>query len=261
VLIENIFKNTPHKGPKYFRADSAYSNLAIYNSLLNNKVSFAICLKENVWRPLLNKYGAKISWKKTNLSFFKSNKCHIGTCLYPLKGLAGRGFLRVVFIRAKKEKLRPGETEYYRYYAIVTDMDSYTIKDEAVVRFYMKRANVENQIKDLKGGMDFYHFPSQKLIANKAWGIIAIYAYNLMRFSSHQLYRNKGCFLKTVRKKIVYIASELRHGQRKLKLRFSNPMFKEVSKICELMIMTQAFAGRSRQANAPPDRRRSLTTE
>lgn len=251
-MIENIFRNTPHKGEKYFRADSAYSNLVIYNSLLNNKVSFTICLRENVWKPVLKKYGSKINWKKTEINFFKSNKCEVGSCLYPLKGLAGRGFLRVVFIRAKKEKLMPGESEYYRYYAIVTDLETRDFKDEKIIRFYMKRGNVENQIKDLKGGMDFYHFPCQKMIANRAWGIIAIYAYNLMRFAAHKLFEEKGCFLKTVRRKMVFIPSELRRGQRKIKLRFTNHMFKEVYRLCEIMKMTQAFAGRAWQGQSPP---------
>src|SRR5690606_24555629 len=108
-------------------------------------------------------------------------KCEIGSCLYPKKGLYNRGFLRVVFIRAKKKKLEPGETEYYNYYAIVTDLSEKELSDERVVNFYRKRGNVENQIKDLKYGMDFKHFPCQKLAANRALGIIGIYAYNLMR--------------------------------------------------------------------------------
>lgn len=250
-MIESIFRNVPHKGEKYFRADSAYSSLAIYNSLLNNDVRFAICLKENVWRSLLNRYGNTIKWKKTDLSFFKSNKCHIGSCLYPVKGLAGRSFLRVVFIRAKKDKLKPGESEYYRYYAIVTDLSERKMKDEAVVRFYMKRANVENQIKDLKYGMDFKHFPCQKFSANQAWGLIGIYAYNLMRFSSHKLYKGRGCFLKTVRRRMLYIASEMRKGQRKIKLRFTNHMYQEVKHL-ELMIAQLGFYRSSSGADGPP---------
>ena len=112
-MLTRIFNNLPRHNKKvYYRADSAYGNKAVYNCLLTNKVSFTICLKENVWKPLLQKYQGKITWRKTKTKFFGSNKCEITSCLYPLKDLAGRSFLRVVFIRAKKRKLTPGDTEY-----------------------------------------------------------------------------------------------------------------------------------------------------
>ena len=74
--------------------------------------------------------------------------------------------------------------------------------------------------------------------------MIAIYAYNLMRFSAHKLYRNRGCFLKTTRRRMVYIASELRRGQRKIKLRFTNHMYQEVKRL-EMMITSQLGFDRS----------------
>tara|TARA_Y100000780_G_scaffold230853_1_gene254094 strand:+ start:77094 stop:78452 length:1359 start_codon:yes stop_codon:yes gene_type:complete len=235
-MLTRIFNNIPKNKDVFFRADSAYGNKGIYNSLLTNRAHFAICLKENVWKPLLRDYESKVKWKKTDIYFFDSNKCEIGSCLYPLKDLAmGRTFLRVVFIRAKKKRLGPGDKEYYHHYAVVTDMSDKQMNDERVIKFYKKRANVENQIKDLKNGMDFKHFPCQKLNANRAWGMIAIYAYNLMRFGAHKLHRKKGCFLKTVRREMIFIASEIRKGQRKIKLRFTNHMYQEVKRL-EIMM-------------------------
>ena len=251
-MLTRIFNNLPrHNKQVYYRADSAYSNRDIYNCLLMNKANFAICLKENVWKPLLRDHGNKITWRKTKEYFFDSNKCEIGSCLYPLKDLYNRGFLRVVFIRAKKKRLKPGDQEYYHHYAIVTNMSEKELSNERVIQFYKKRANVENQIKDLKMGMDFYHFPCQKLNANRAWGIIAIFAYNLMRFSAHKLFRKRGCFLKTVRRKMVFIASELRRGQRKIKLRFTNHMFKEVKRL-EMIITQLGFCRSNYRGQSPP---------
>ena len=137
------------------------------------------------------------------------------------------------------------------HYAIVTNMSEKELSNERVIQFYKKRANVENQIKDLKMGMDFYHFPCQKLNANRAWGIIAIFAYNLMRFSAHKLFRKRGCFLKTVRRKMVFIASELRRGQRKIKLRFTNHMFKEVKRL-EMIITQLGFCRSNYRGQSPP---------
>lgn len=254
-MIENIFPKVGKARPRYYLADSGYANKEVYNSLINHGVNFAICLGEKVWGNLLEKYEFKMKFKKTKLRFFESNKCSIGSCLYPVKGLKQRSFLRVVFIRAKKKKITPGEKRYYKYYAVVTNMSDREMGDEDVVRFYRKRGNVENHIKDLKNGMDFHHFPCQTMIKNRAWGIMGIYAYNFMRFSSFLLYPHSGCFLRRVRHQIVFMASELRKGSRKIKLRFSNYMFKEVKRLEKLIaehFCSLGFNRLHRTSQGPP---------
>lgn len=250
-MIESIFRNVRHTGEKYYLADSAYSTMDIYNSLIAHKVNFVICLKENVWSSILKNYGNKIKWQKSNLYFFKSNKCEVGSCLYAPKGLKEKSFLRVVFVRAKKEKLMPGDKEYYRYYSVVTNISTYDLKDRDVMRFYTKRGNCENFIKDLKYGMDFKHFPCQTMIANRSWGMMGIIAYNLMRFAAHRLYPHRGCFLKKVRNKVLYIASELRTGQRKVKLLMTQNIYQEV-KYLECMMTTQLGFYRSGYGGQSP---------
>ncbi len=230
-MIGKIFRAIPENLKRYFRADSAYSNLNIYNELLNKKVHFAICLKENVWGSLLDKYGNKMKWHKTKINFFDSEKCEIGSCLYPIKGLAGRSYLRVVFIRTKKKKVTNEDKYFYDYYAIVTDMGQMEMNDETIINFYRKRANVENHIKDLKHGMDFKHFPCQSLMANAVWGMMGIFAYNLMRFASFVLFSTKGCFLKRVRNKMVKLAGEVIRHSRSIKIRVMDYVFQEVKRL------------------------------
>jgi hypothetical protein len=180
-MLENAFNTVPSGVKKYLVADSGSANLDMYNHLITKKASFAICLGEMVWGSILKKYGNKITWRKTRIKFFESQKCELGSCLYPLKGLAEkRSHLRVVFIRTKKNKIESGDNHPYHYYAIVTDLGSAEMNDEHIIRFYRKRAIVENNIKDLKQGMDFYHFPCQSLQANNVWGLMGVMAYNLM---------------------------------------------------------------------------------
>jgi hypothetical protein len=233
-MIQQAFSQVPKTTRKYFRADSAYSNLHVYNILLNHNCRFTICLKENVWGSLLEKYGSKIKWNKTNLHFFDSDKCEIGSCLYPLKGLAGRGFLRVVMIRTKNKKPRDEDKYSYHYYAVVTDMSSSEMGDEQILKFYRKRSQVENYIKDLKNGMDFHHFPCMKLGANNVWGLIGIIAYNLMRYASFMI-SPRGCFVQTTRKKIVTIAGEVIKHARSIEIRMMNFFYKEVTRIKSMM--------------------------
>ena len=241
-MIERIFKNMPIDKKSYFRADSAYGSHKVYNALINHGVNFAICLSENVWGPLLDKNEFKIKWTKTKIRFFESSKCQVGSTIYAPSKLKGRSFLRVVYIRTKKDVIKSDEKRHYSYYAIVTDMSEKEMSNEEVIRFYRGRSNAENFIKDLKYGMDFKHFPCQSMSKNKAWGFMGIFAYNLMRFASF-LIDERGCFLKRVRNKMVFLAGEIRKGQRKLKIRFSEKIFKEVQKKKEMIHMKFCFQG------------------
>jgi hypothetical protein len=89
---------------------------------------------------------------------------------------------------------------------------------------------IETNIKDLKQGLDFYHFPCQKLNANRVWGQLGIIAYNLMRLTSFTISKN-GCFINTVRKKIVMIAGEIIKHARYLEIRLMDYFSKEVKKL------------------------------
>lgn len=241
-MMENAFKVVPKSIQKFFVADSAYGNLAVYNCLLNHNVNFAICLKENVWEPQLQKCKNKITWHKTKLQFFKSDKCEIGSAIYSLKGLVmGKTFFRVVFIRTKKKEIKAGDNHPYDYYAIVTNMSESEMTNEQVIRFYRKRSQVENNIKDLKNGMDFYHFPCQSLKANNVWGLMGIIAYNLMRLTSFTLFPQTGCFVKTTRRKLVTLAGEVIKHARSIEIRMMDYLAKEVNRqkmiLCRLSFL------------------------
>ncbi|MBF0314301.1 MAG: transposase [Oligoflexia bacterium] len=60
-MIQDIFKKIPVELKRFFRADSAYANMDIYNALLILQVSFAIALTEISYMPLLEKYGDNIN--------------------------------------------------------------------------------------------------------------------------------------------------------------------------------------------------------
>lgn len=142
----------------------------------------------------------------------------------------GRSFLRVVFIRTKKKEIKAGDNHPYHYYAIVTNMSNSEMTNEKIIQFYRKRAQVENNIKDLKNGMDFHHFPCQSLKANHVWGLMGIIAYNLMRLASFTISKD-GCFLETVRKRIVIKACEVIKHARSIELRMMNHIFYKVAQM------------------------------
>ncbi len=243
-MMENTFRVVPKSIQKFFVADSAYGSFPIYNSLLNHSVNFAICLKENVWEPQLEKCKNKITWHKTKLRFFDSDKCEIGSAIYSLKGLAaGRTFLRLVFIRTKKKEIKVGDNHPYDYYAIVTNMSESEMTNEQIIRFYRKRSQVENNIKDLKDGMDFYHFPCQSLKANNVWGLIGIIAYNLMRMTSSFTLFPTGCYVKTTRRRLVTLAGEVIKHARSIEIRMMDFLFKEVNRL-KMILCRLSFSDR-----------------
>lgn len=243
-MMETAFKVVPKSIQQFFLADSAYANTQIYNTLLNNSVNFAICLPETVWGSLLKNYGNKIKWQDTKIRFFESNKCEIGDVLYPKKDLSmGKTFLRVVMIRAKKKNVEKGDNHPYHYYAIVTNMSNAEMTNEKIIQFYRKRAQVENNIKDLKNGMDFHHFPCQSLKANHVWGLMGIIAYNLMRMTSFTLFPQTGSFVKTTRRRLVTLAGEVVNHARSIEIRMMDFLAKEVNRL-KMILCGLSFSDR-----------------
>jgi hypothetical protein len=224
-MIGNIFKSCGYE-ERYFRADSAYGNLGVYNTLLNHKVRFAIALKENVYRSILEKNKNVQNWKRSKLEFFGRQESEVSNAIYPVKGLAGRSYLRVVFVRTKKTGQLELLGDGYSYYAIATNMFEHEMKIEEVFAFYRGRANAENFIRDQKYGFDLKHFPCQKLNANYVYGLIAQMAYNLTRFVSFQIDK-RGCFAKRVRRVLIHLPCQVVKHARKITLRL-NHYHKEV---------------------------------
>ena len=250
-MLYQALKVIPKDIKKQFRADSAYSSSEIYNVCLNQNCNFVICLKENVWSSVLTKNRRHIRWQKTRLQFFDSSNCEIGSCLYPLKGLAGgKSFLRVVFIRTKRLNPTKDDKHPYHYYAVVTDVSESEMSSEHVLKFYRKRSQVENNIKDLKNGMDFHHFPCMSLKANNVWGLIGVIAYNLMRYASFAIKEN-GCFVKTTRKKLVTLAGEVITHARSIEVRMMKYVCNEVEAARRKMNFVIVDASRLKRGKFP----------
>ena len=149
-------------------------------------------------------------------------------------------YLRLVVLRAKKPP-EPGViyTDYteYDYYAFVTNMGIHEYSDTELIKFYRGRGNGENMIKEQKYGFDLKHFPCQKLTANKAFGLIASFAYGLTRFlalSSPTKKKTKDGvkeivqFAKKLRNRCLLIPAQIAHHAGSVTFRFENHHYREV---------------------------------
>lgn len=224
TMVGNIFRKVGNTMNKYLLGDSAFCNLSVMNTCMNHNAKFALAMKENVYRPILEKNKNLIKWKKTRMNFFDSNECEIANAIYPKKGLVGGiSVLRVVFIRALKG-------DGYKYYAICTNIFQHEWSGEKIIKFYRGRANCENFIKEQKYGFDFKHFPCKKLNANRVYGLIGTIAYNMMRMTSF-LISKKGCLSKKIRKTLLEIPCQLVSHARRLTIKM-NYKRKEVFDRC-----------------------------
>lgn len=254
--VHKIFSKCPPHLEKWFRADSAYAKYSVLEALQVKKIKFTIVMRENWAKSIRRIHRNLLEWKKTDLEFFGSRDCEVAQVTCPFRHL---GDLRVVFVRKKKtaeeiakvsqmdmltqQEYDPEELEY-KYYSIVTNIDSSEMNIEEVFEFYRGRANCENFIKEQKYGFDFLNFPCKRLRANKVFGVIGSFAHNLTRvlsFSMPQKWKSVrdkktkeikrvkqlGYFAKKVRMTCLKIPGQVVRSARKTKLRM-NRLTKEV---------------------------------
>jgi hypothetical protein len=139
--------------------------------------------------------------------------------------------MRVVVLRAKKKEERGVifERDAYDYVAWVTNYGQHEKTNEDVIKFYRSRGHTaENMIRELKNGYDLRHFPCQKLMANKAYALIAAFAYNVVRFLAFVENPKKQHFSKLIRWKMISVPVHVvKHG-REIIFRFMKHHHEEV---------------------------------
>ena len=102
----------------------------------------------------------------------------------------------------------------YSYYAIITNI--YNWDKSAVMRWYQRRGDAENTIKELKGDYALNSIPTGELLANSAFFQIILLAFNLMRLFALTVlpYRWSIYRLKTLRFTLINIGgSVIKHGR------------------------------------------------
>lgn len=203
-LINKIFTQVPSKLKRFFRGDSAYFSVDNVNALFNKNVSFAIPVSSTITKSQLEKNN--VTWHKCkSLKFFKSDECELAEGRYKLEGLNENvKDIRIVFLRVpidqRQDQIDLFFDEEYRYYSIVTNISLNDKNSLELFKFYSKRANCENFIREQKYGFDFLHFPSRSLTKNQAYGLIGTFAYNFSRVIS-TLDKTGNHFIKQLRLK------------------------------------------------------------
>lgn len=140
----------------------------------------------------------------------------------------------------------------YDYYAIVCNfpLDLSTEREEGdrdrlekqtvrryslqeVMAFYQKRGNAENFIREGKYGYDLKHFPCLKLKANKAYGLLAMVAHNVLRYVALLMKPEKPNYSKKLRKRYVFHAGKIVKHARQVVLKIAAKGYEEVKELRE----------------------------
>lgn len=225
TAIKSVMRKVPRRTRRLLRADSGYCMTDVFNACFETNTKFVITMRQNMLEPLL---GRIRHWHSNpKLSTKDGRPVEVGTALYRTK--RGHETLRVVVMRALKPQ-PPLFEDRHDYYAFITNIGHHEMRDESVIGFYRQRGNAENYIKELKNAHDMHHFPCKKLDANRAYGIIAAFAYNLMRAASMTLSDSRPRFYKMLRFRMVNLACQVVRTARRVTFRFNERLHKEVER-------------------------------
>ncbi len=245
--IDAIYRRVPKYVRRYALADSGFCNAGFFAACWSHNVGFVTAMRANMSDPLIRRIT---NWRNTKRILFHDGRhCEIGTTIY--RPTDFRETLRVVMIRSLKENEQSqglfGDMRY-DYHAFVTNIGEHELQSEKVIEFYRSRSDVENFIKDMKYGFDLKHFPCLSLLANKAYGLIAAFAYNLVRFVAFLENPRRPHFAKLLRFKALMLPVQVVKHSRMISFRFMTHHAQEVTRWLSIIKSKFGFAGTHSQA-------------
>ena len=136
------------------------------------------------------------------------------------------------------------ENEGWKHYGVITNEDLFRKPFQEVMEHHQKRGNSENFIREKKIHLDLKHFPCLKLDANRAYGLIAMVAYNFMRLIARLDEPTKPHFAKKIREKYIFIPGKFVKHARQFFMKIPERFRKEVD------LMQSRWAGKLEAALA-----------
>jgi hypothetical protein len=228
---------------RYFRGDSAFCNEEVIQACMLSGVKFTLTAHRNMgweesirtvsesdWKPWV--YSAEqieVSKKKKR----ELPKIEVVTFLYQ-PGWSGNLRFPVVvkrtWVEHDSEGLLQGQG-YWDHYAVLTNISLQKFTPQSVLEHHQGRGNSENFIRETKYGYDLKHFPCKKLIANHAYGLLALVAHNFYRALSYLDNPNKPHFSKRLRRKVMFIPGKLINHARQFVMRIPTRFMEEVKRL------------------------------
>lgn len=247
-MIEETFAGKKFRDEKYLSGDSAYCNQDCMTTCIRLGIRFTFTAHDGwtQWRGHIPGIGDWEPWKWTDKQLKEFEKRHqkppqieVGHFMWR-PSWAENILLSIVVKRtwvseANDQGLFDGETAggYWDYYGIVTNMSLYWNTKQQIVEHHNKRGNAENFIREEKYGYDLKHFPCLKLNANRAYGLLAMVAHNILRWVALVEKPDKPHFSKKLRRRFIFIPGKVVRHARQIIMKVPINFFKEVNRLRE----------------------------
>jgi len=189
----------------FLRGDSGFATDELYSLCETNGTSYAIRLKENAVLKRLAKESESELEDLTRDDIVQYAVVY-GEFFYQARSW---DYPRRVVCKLEK----PYGQMFHLYTFVVTNMDS---KPEDIIRFYSKRGNMENFIKECKNGFDMAYVSSSSQLVNANRMQIHALAYNLFNWFRRLTLPDKlkKDRIDTLRLKLLKIAARVVHSSR-----------------------------------------------
>lgn len=92
---------------------------------------------------------------------------------------------------------------HWKHYGVMTNLSLLKWTPQSIMEHHQARGNSENFIREAKDGYALKHFPCKKMMANHAYGQLALVAHNFYRAMSLVDDPQKPKFSKGLRRKLV----------------------------------------------------------
>ena len=260
LMINNIYSPSipqierKRKELDYVRMDSAFCNQSTIKSCLNRGLFFTITANKatTFWHTEMESQG--IDWKDWEYSE-KEQERFTRAGVTPPKVQLGRIWWRPAwsegtllfpilikrtwktFCKFKDKHNQSSLLELagvaedaggWDYYAVLTNLDLTKWSYQEVMVHHQKRASSENMNKEAKYGYSLNNLPCRRLLANRAWYVLAMIAHNLMRFTALMDDPEEPSMAKKTRRKFINFPAKVIERSKQLWLRVPVKYFKEV---------------------------------
>jgi Transposase DDE domain group 1 len=246
-LIEQIFRGNKFRDEKYLSGDSAYCNQECMTTCIRLGVKFTFTAHDG-WTHWKDRIASIDDWEpwvwtEDELKGFGARKqtppkIEVGRFLWYPGWAEEKIVLNVVVKRSwvsesQDQGLFDEESAggYWDYYGVVTNVSLYSNTKQQVIERHNRRGNAENFIREEKYGYDLKHFPCQKLLANWAFGLLAMVAHNLLRWVAIIEKPDKPHFSKKLRRRFVFIPAKVIRHARQVIMKVPVHFFKEVERL------------------------------
>jgi hypothetical protein len=219
-FTETLLANLPPRiSLRLVRADAGFQNDA-WISLLEEK-GLRYIVVADLSLPIKNFLRRDTCWQPTGLEGVEvADEIHTSRS-------ASRPRRLVLLRRRTDAKGRGGgkmllDCPGYKYQALLTNLPP-SVSAMDVWRDYNGRANLENVIKELKGGFGLCGFCCQKFFATEAALSLAVWTYNLVKLLSRHLGLLATATISTLRHRLFHCAGIISRCQNQITLKLGIP--------------------------------------